>query len=113
MKSLIEWVQDRLTKRQFIFLSSVLVGLSAGLSVVILKTFAHFIYRIATFDNEFNSRYLFVILPILGIFLTVLVTKKLLKGRLEKGLPNIHYSMLKNLVLFLGSKCMLRSLQVL
>jgi chloride channel protein, CIC family len=95
MKSLIEWVQDRLTKRQFIFLSSVLVGLSAGLSVVILKTFAHFIYRIATFDNEFNSRYLFVILPILGIFLTVLVTKKLLKGRLEKGLPNIHYSIAK------------------
>ncbi len=95
MKSLIEWVQDRLTKRQFIFLSSVLVGLSAGLSVVILKTFAHFIYRIATFDNEFNSRYLFVILPILGIFLTVFVTKKLLNGRLEKGLPNIHYSIAK------------------
>jgi chloride channel protein, CIC family len=95
MKSLIELVQDRLTKRQFIFLSSVLVGLSAGIAVVVLKTFAHHIFRIATFDNGFNSRYLFVILPILGIFLTVLVTKKILKGRLEKGLPNIHYAIAK------------------
>ncbi len=95
MKSIIDWVQDRLTKKQFIFLSSVLVGLSAGAAVIILKTFAHYIFLIATFDKGFNSRYLFVILPILGIFLTVLVTKKVLKGRLQKGLPNIHYAIAK------------------
>ena len=90
MKSIIEWVQDRLTKKQFIFLSSVLVGLSAGAAVIILKTFAHYIFLIA--DKGIDSSYLFVILPVLGIFLTVFTVKRLFSGRLQKGLPNIHYA---------------------
>lgn len=90
MKSIIEWVQDRLNKKQFIFLSSVLVGLSAGAAVIILKTFAHYIFLIA--DKGIDSSYLFVILPVLGIFLTVFTVKRLFSGRLQKGLPNIHYA---------------------
>lgn len=95
MKSLIGWMQEKMTKRQFIFLSAILVGLSAGLAVVVLKVFAHYIFLIATFDKDVSSRYLFVILPILGMFLTVLVVKRVLKGKLQKGLSNIHYAIAK------------------
>lgn len=95
MKSLIAWIQEKMTKRQFIFLSAVLVGLSAGVAVILLKIFAHYIFLIATFDKEVSSRYLFVILPILGMFLTVFVVKKVLKGKLQKGLGNIHYAIAK------------------
>ena len=92
INSIIEWTQTKLNKKQFIIFSSILVGLSVGLSAIILKTFVHYIFIAATFKELGNFKYLFLVLPIIGIFLTVLVVKKLLHGKLDKGLSHIHYA---------------------
>jgi chloride channel protein, CIC family len=92
IKAVIEWSQTKLNKKQFIIFSSILVGLSVGLAAVILKTFVHYIFIAATFKELGNFKYLFLVLPIIGIFLTVLVVKKLLHGKLDKGLSHIHYA---------------------
>lgn len=95
MHSVIEWIQFRLTNKQFILLSSVLVGLSVGLAAIVLKTAVHAIYLASTYKGLGNYKYLFLFFPLIGIFLTVLVIKNLLKGKLEKGLSHIHYAIAK------------------
>jgi len=92
---IIEWIQFRLTNKQFILLSSVLVGLSVGLAAIVLKTAVHAIFLASTYKDLGNYKYLFLFFPLLGILLTALVIKHLLKGKLEKGLANIHYAIAK------------------
>ena len=95
-EQLIVWAQSKLTNKQFIFLSSVLVGISAALAVIVLKTFAHWVFAFATRINKIlNLNFIDSILPILGILLTVFVVKKVLGGTIEKGTSQILYAVAK------------------
>lgn len=95
LNKLIILAQSQLSKKQFILFSAILVGLSAGLAAIILKSFVHLIFTLATYKPMVSLKYLYLILPALGIFLTVWAKKKILKGKLEKGLPPIHYAIAK------------------
>lgn len=98
LENLIAWSQDKISNKQFIFLSSVLVGISAALAVIVLKTFAHKIFVFATYVTNisiFKYGYIKVILPIIGIMLTVFVIKKFLGGAIEKGTSQILYAVAK------------------
>ena len=81
--SLIRWTQSRISKRQFLLLSAVLIGVSMGFASIVLKTFVHYIFKAATFNAGVNYNYYYLALPGIGILLTVLVIKYLLKGKLE------------------------------
>lgn len=94
----ISWSQDIISNKQFIFLSSVLVGISAAFAVIVLKTFAHKIFIFATYVTNisiFKYGYIKVILPVVGIMLTVFVIKKFLGGSIEKGTSQILYAVAK------------------
>jgi CIC family chloride channel protein len=91
----IRWSQNRLSRKQFIFLSSILIGLSAGFAAIVLKTTVHYIFLIATYEKLSQYRFFYLLLPVIGLFLTVLVSKRLLKKKLEKGLSQIHYAIAK------------------
>lgn len=92
IKQLVRWLQLKLTKKQFIILSSVLVGLSAGAAAIVLKVFVHYIFIAASLNEKFGIPYLYLFLPLVGILLTILVVKKVLKSKLEKGIGPIHYA---------------------
>jgi CIC family chloride channel protein len=90
------WAQHQLTEKQFIFLSSVLVGISAAFAVIVLKTFAHSVFSFATYINGIlKLSFINSILPIIGILLTVFVVKKVLGGHFEKGTSQILYAVAK------------------
>ena len=73
------------------FISSVLVGFSAGLAAVVLKTFVHYVFLVASLLNSFaDLKYFFLCLPILGIFLTTVVVKRVLGGHLQKEIGRAH-----------------------
>ena len=98
LENLIVWSQGKITNKQFIFLSSVLVGISAAFAVIVLKTFAHSIFVFASYFtniNIFKYGYIKVILPIIGILLTVFVVKKFLGGTIEKGTSQILFAVAK------------------
>ena len=95
IKTTIDWLKLKLTKKQFILFSSVLVGLTAGLSAIALKLFVHFIFYVATYEKLSNFKYFYLFLPIIGIALTVLVVKKILNNNLERGLSQVHVSIAK------------------
>lgn len=93
LESLIAWGQTKLTNKQFIFLASILVGISVALAVIILKAFAHWVFVFATYINGIiKLSYINSILPIIGILFTAFVIKKVLGGKIEKGTSQIMYA---------------------
>src|SRR5690606_20291939 len=94
--SFINYFHERLTARQFFLLSSVLVGLSAGLAAIILKSVVHFIgEQIEYYADNYEDFFLFTLFPLIGIMLTVLYVRYALKGKLKKGSAEIVYSIAK------------------
>ncbi len=91
--------RNKLTNKQFIFVSSVLVGILAAFAVIVLKTFAHWVFVFATYltsnTSIFKFGYIKVLLPVIGILLTVFVVKRVLGGSIEKGTSQILYAVAK------------------
>lgn len=85
-----------LSERNFIYLASVAVAISCALAVIILKSFAHNVFKFANYANGYlKLPYANSIFPIIGILLTVFVIKKFLDGSIEKGSSKILYAVAK------------------
>lgn len=96
LEAIIAWSQSILTEKQFIFLSSILVGITSAFAVIALKTFAHWVYSFATYINGMlKLSFINSLLPIAGLLLTVFVVKRFLGGSIEKGTPQILYAVAK------------------
>lgn len=75
-----------------------MVGLTAGLAAVTLKLFVYQIHKIVTYEYKlpFNlNSYLYLIFPMIGIFLTVFIVRRFFKGKLGRGTANIIRSIVK------------------
>lgn len=88
---LLSWLQHRLTPKQFLMLSSVLVGLSGGLAAVFLKMFVHWILTNVELLSKDKQVYI-AFFPFIGITLSVLFVVYLNRGKLGKGMTNILHS---------------------
>lgn len=96
IESLLAWAQTKITNKQFIFVASVLVGITVGFAVIVLKAFAHWVFTFATYINGIiKLSYINSILPIIGLLLTAFVVQRLLGGKLEKGTSQIMYVVAK------------------
>jgi CIC family chloride channel protein len=96
LENLIVWLQSKITNKQFIFLSSILIGISSAFAVIILKTFAHQVFSFASYINGvLKLSFINSILPIVGILLTVFVVKRVLGGSIEKGTSQILFAVAK------------------
>lgn len=93
---LLNWFQKRLSERQFLLLASALIGLSAGLAAIVLKTFVHYIHQFVT--TEYNLPFQFsvyIFLPLLGLLLSVFYVQRVHRGTLEKSTAFVLYSISK------------------
>lgn len=73
---LLFWIKSRLSRSQFLVLSGILVGFSAGLAGVILKTFVHTIQDFLNNDLPITERIIaYAVFPFAGILITALVVK--------------------------------------
>lgn len=87
------WLHDKLSRSQFLTLSGILVGCTAGLAGVALKMLVHYIQQLITRDYHLPFQLMFyLIFPFLGIVLTVAVVKFAFNGNSGKGLPKILYA---------------------
>lgn len=88
--------QRYLNDTQFLLLSSILVGLTAGLLAVLLKTLVHYVHEVLTSGISFSSSYyLYLVLPGSGILLTVLFIKVFLGNVFMRGTGYVHYAIAK------------------
>ena len=90
------WRKDHMTDRRFMLLLSIPTGFLAGAAAVIIKKLAHGI-RDVVINAQFNySHILYFICPAIGILLTILFCKYILKKDVGHGIPGILYAISKN-----------------
>ena len=87
------WLRRHTSSREFILLSSALVGFTAGMAAVILKTFVHYLFEVLAYSGHLLDKPVWlIILPSIGILLTVLVVQLFFKGKVEGGTAGILFS---------------------
>lgn len=93
----LHWLNNRLSRNQFLVLSGILVGCTAGLAGVVLKTLVHTIHNFITHKVHFEYQILFyIVFPFLGIVLTTAIVLTLFKGQDRKGIGAILYEIAQN-----------------
>lgn len=94
---ILQWLRTKLSHNQFLILAGILVGCSAGIAGVVLKSLVHYIHFIITSKVHFEEQILFyVFFPFLGIVLTMLVVIYFFKGQDRKGIGAILYEIARN-----------------
>ena len=95
-KGFIVWRMRHLSDRVFLLMLSVVVGGLSGLAAVLLKTLVHVTNR---WLLEFNiptfvgGNLLILIYPAIGILLTILFVRYIVKGQIGHGLPSVLLSL--------------------
>ncbi|SFH12706.1 chloride channel protein [Pedobacter insulae] len=93
----IYFLKNRLSRNQFLILSGILVGTTAGLAGVLLKTLVHYIHFFISHRVHLEYQSLFyLVFPFLGIVLTTLVVMYVYNGQDRKGIGAILYEIAQN-----------------
>lgn len=90
------WRVRHIPHRQFILLLSVLVGLGSGLVAVLLKNSVHYIQSLLTsgFAADWHRLFYFAF-PVVGIFITALLIRYLIRNPIGDGIPSTLYAISK------------------
>ena len=89
------FLKSKLSDRNFLIFSAVLVGLTSGLAAIVLKYGVHQIGHLVATSQTSGNFYVFAFFPLLGIGLTVFFIRYFLNGQLKKGSAEIVYSIVK------------------
>ncbi len=90
---LITWQKSHIGHRTFLIMASIVVGIISALAAIALKILVHSLHKIPDFFSIYSGSHLwYIFLPLTGILLTVAVVKIFFKGKLEKGLGSILFS---------------------
>jgi len=91
------WRVRHVNDKVFIILLSIVVGILAGLTAVLLKTSVHFMQSFlhSSFRDYYNT-YFFLIYPFIGLLLSTLFVRYFRKGRLQRGIGNVLLEITKN-----------------
>jgi len=91
-----EWLIGKLGNNTFLILVSIVVGIISALAAVVLKIFVRFMHGVPDyFLKIYHTPFLYLLFPLVGILLTVLFVRIFLKGKLERGLGSIIFSILR------------------
>lgn len=86
------WRKRNLNDRYFVILLSAIIGFLAGIAAYLLKSSVYSIESLLTSSFELNEQnYWYVLYPALGIFLTVIFIRFIIKDTTLHGIPRILY----------------------
>lgn len=89
----IEWREKHISQRQFILLLSFIVGVISSLAAFVLKHFIEFIQHRLTGGFESDSfNWLYLIYPVVGIFITGLFIRNVVRDDISHGVTKVLYS---------------------
>ncbi len=87
------WRESKISEKQFILIISFVVGILTALAAFLLKFLIHFIQNFLT-DNfsTTGANYLYLIYPVVGILLTGLFVRYIVKDDISHGVTKILYA---------------------
>jgi CIC family chloride channel protein len=92
------WRKTKISKGNFLIIAAAIVGVLGGIAASLLKQMTHFIEDFLQNDMQWKYKYyLYLVFPLIGIFLTVLYVKTFIrKDKFQHGLTPILYSISRN-----------------
>jgi CIC family chloride channel protein len=101
----LKWRLRHINTRIFNYILAAVIGALSGLAAVLLKETVHAIQHLLNYSAEWDSnqmlKYFF---PMIGILLTVLITKYLLREKLGHGVTDILFAISQKSSNILGNK---------
>jgi CIC family chloride channel protein len=92
----IDRLHHSLTQKQFLLVSSVMVGLLSGSAAIVLKFSVHWLNeRVTHYARDYQQFFLFTFLPLIGIALSVTYVRRVLRSDFKKGTAEIVYAIAK------------------
>lgn len=93
LNKLVAWRIANISERNFIYLLSLVVGLLSGIAALLLKNTIHFVANELTYWFKIEGiSYLYLVYPLIGIFLTVLFVKFVIRDNIGHGVAKILFS---------------------
>lgn len=93
----IQWQVDKLSHRQLLYVLSFFIGIISGLAAIILKNTVHYTHLFVTSQLHIEGINLFYLAyPLMGIFLTVLFVRFIIKDQMGHGITKILFAISKN-----------------
>jgi CIC family chloride channel protein len=91
------WQAKRMNHRTFLMIISVVIGILSGTAAVILKNAVRFIRELLISSSPvYQENFLYFALPAIGILLTILFVKYVIKDHVDHGVPSILYAISRN-----------------
>lgn len=98
LKSLNKWRLTHLSDRRQMILLAIPTGFLAGVAAVLIKFLTHtirdFFFYLRTFDPRVD--YMFFVLPAIGILLTIIVIRYIIRREVGHGIPGLLYALSRN-----------------
>ncbi|MWW24109.1 chloride channel protein [Algibacter lectus] len=96
LKQILIWRAKHISKKQFVYLLSIIIGFTAGMGAVVLKNLTHFIQHLleAKLIKHYHHAFYFLF-PILGLTLVYLGIKYIIRNKVSHGIPSTLYAISK------------------
>lgn len=98
-------LKGKVSSKNFLIISSILVGFVSGLLAVALKYVVHWMGRIPSLAQGSSEVFVVALLPLSGILLAIFFTRYYLNGNLKKGSASIVYAIVKKSSLINFREC--------
>lgn len=87
------WRSRKMSERAFITILSIVVGILSGVAAVVLKNAVRLTMQLVESILSLDiNHYIYFALPLIGILLTVLIVKYLIRKEVRHGIPNVLHS---------------------
>ena len=92
-EKMIAWREEHINHRQFLLILSLVIGVFATFAAFLLKSSIHFIQHLLTESFSRNTvNYWYLVFPAIGIFITSLFVRKIIKDDISHGITRILYA---------------------
>ena len=90
---MLAWRDMHIKPRHFILMLSLVVGVFAAFAAYLLKSTIHFIqhFLVESFSRD-NVNFWYLVFPVVGVFLTSLFVRKIVKDDISHGVTRILYA---------------------
>ncbi|HSO88776.1 MAG TPA: chloride channel protein [Draconibacterium sp.] len=93
MNKVVAWRIANIQERNFIYLLSLFIGLFSGLAALVLKNLIHFVeVKLTQWVTIDAISYWYLVYPMIGILLTILFVKYIIKDNIGHGVAKILFS---------------------
>ena len=93
----LRWREKHIKEKTFVIILSLIVGIIGGFAALVLKTLIHFISGALTSHLDITEgNYLFFIYPVVGILITILFVKYVVRDNISHGVTKVLYAISQN-----------------